>query len=141
MLWYYFLLCSWGGQESLEELKGSLVKKELNKQMRGDTPAGGKTKSGEAGGTVAEAVSRWKYYKRMLFYKPLIYDRLWVHSIGTMQISNQFNPVQCNRILWPPWKSWPRPKFNSKNGPPSDRLNVIFHFNVNYKLKCLSFWL
>ena len=41
-------------------------KKELEKLVRGNSPArggGGKRKLGVAGGTVAEAVSHWKYYE------------------------------------------------------------------------------
>ena len=62
-------------KKAWKNLRDPFCKRELDKQTKGDTPAGGKQKSGAAGGTVAEAVSRWKYYEQMSFYKPFIYDR------------------------------------------------------------------
>ena len=47
----------------------------LQKKRNRPAKAGGKRKSGSAGITVADAVTRWKYYERMSFYKPFIYDR------------------------------------------------------------------
>ena len=78
----HFPLCSWRGKEGMEEFERPLQKKkEMDKLVRGDAPAkaGGKRKLGSAGITVAEAVTRWKYYERMSFYKPFIYDRPLVH--------------------------------------------------------------
>ena len=64
-------------KKAWKNLRDPYRKKEMDKLFRGDAPAktGGKRKSGSAGCTVAEAVTRWKYYKRMSFYKPFIYER------------------------------------------------------------------
>ena len=64
-------------KKAWKNLRDLYRKKEMDKLVRGDAPAktGGKRKSGSAGCTVAEAVTRWKYYERMSFYKPFIYER------------------------------------------------------------------
>ena len=48
--------------------------------MKGDQPApvrggGDKCKSGSSGITIAEAAKKWRFYDRMSFYKPFIYDK------------------------------------------------------------------
>ena len=67
-------------KKAWKNLRDPYRKKELDKLVRGDAPArggaGGKRKSGSAGGTVAEAVSHWKYYEQMSFYKSYIYECL-----------------------------------------------------------------
>ena len=64
-------------KKAWKNLRNPYRKKEMDKLVRGEAPAkaGGKRKSGSAGITVAEAVTRWKYYERMSFSKPFIYDR------------------------------------------------------------------
>ena len=64
-------------KKAWKNLRDPYRKKEMDKLVRGDAPAktGGKRKSGSAGCTVAEAVTRWKYYEKMSFYKPFIYER------------------------------------------------------------------
>ena len=64
-------------KKAWKNLRDLYRKKEMDKLVRGDAPAktGGKRKSGSAGCAVAEGVTRWKYYERMSFYKPFIYDR------------------------------------------------------------------
>ena len=64
-------------KKAWKNLRDPYRKKELDILNRGDAPArvGGKRKSGSAGITVAQAAAKWKYYERMSFYKPFIYER------------------------------------------------------------------
>ena len=64
-------------KKAWKNLRDPYRKKVMDKLVRGDAPAktGGKRKSGSAGCTVAEAVTRCKYYERMSFYKPFIDER------------------------------------------------------------------